>query len=100
MWGPARTTGFGQVPDYYLFRADWQRREARRYGLPYGVRGMPGEGSIQYEWGLEVARLFEAGRALTLRDWRMLDPNTRLAILRSRRCRMEPETAQILADWR
>lgn len=100
MRGATRTPGFGQVPDFYLFRADRQRREARRYGFPHGIRGLPGEGSIRHEWEQEVARLFEAGCALNLRDWRMLSPQTRHAILHGPRCRTEPETGQILTGWR
>lgn len=100
MPGPPYTTGLGQMPDYYMFRAERRRHEARRYGLPVGVHGVPGEGSVMHEWEQEVLRLFEVGRVLHLRDWRMLSPQGRHSILRGRRCQTEPETARLLESWR
>lgn len=98
---PRRTPGWvSHVPDFYTYRGNRQREAGRRFfGTPIRVHGFPGEGATLWEWEQEMSRDFERGAALNLRDWHMMSPRTRRALLDGPRSQREPETQTVLQQW-
>lgn len=102
MLGPPSTPGRpGLIPDFYTFRAEAQRKQVKRLGLPPGVRvpHMLGQGAIAADWEDALVEGFERGGSLTRASWNLLSPNGKRLVVRSRRCSRDAAVKDVIDQW-